>query len=484
MSQSQVVATIPLIIRGKVIRDGWKAFSTRSGGTFHSPDVRDHLQHMILQSPGDLEDLYAVSLDEIVNYLVALGRRMQVTGNPHLQLALDIQLRSTSSHTAEMTRGLFAALPGLLKREVIEECLEKNIGKQFLEGWVDVPMLQGRMVGVRAFGARTVHVIAGNASVIALQTIMFNALTRGDAIIKLPSNDPYFAAAVALTMIEMAPEHPLTRHLSVAYWKGGDRTIESFLYDSKHIEKIVAWGGFDSMRSIREYLAPGIDLVALDPKLSASIVGKEAFESEETMRAVAILAARDIAYFNQGGCVSARTLYVESGVHPAGVAAANRFGELVFEAIQEFPPQFSTPHPAFDPVLRDELEGIRYSDAFRVIGGKRNEGAIIVSQDDELVDFSNRLDCRVANIVPVANVAAALAHLTIHTQTIGIYPDSLRKNIRNACALRGGQRMVPLGFATVGTAAGPHDAIEPMRRMVRWIRDDDVREIKGTLFAN
>ena len=157
---------------------------------------------------------------------------------------------------------------------------------------------------------------------------------------------------------------------------------------------------------------------------------------------------------------------------------------MVFETVQELPPHLSTPHPAFDPVLRDELEGIRYSDAFRVIGGRQNEGAIIVSQDDELVDFSDRLDCRVANIVPVANVARALAHLTIHTQTIGIYPDSLRKNIRDACALRGGQRIVPLGFATVGTVAGPHDAIEPMRRMVRWIRDDDVREIKGTLFAN
>jgi hypothetical protein len=446
--------------------------------------VQAHLQQLILQSPGDLQDLYALSLDEIVDYLIALGRRLHVADNAHLRLALDIQLRSTTSHTAEMTRGLFAALPGLLQREVIEECLEKNVGRAFLEGWVEVPMLHGRKVGVRAFGARTVHVIAGNAAVIALQTIMFNALTRGDAIIKLPSNDPYFAAAVALTMIEMEPEHPLTKHLSVAYWKGGDSSIERFLYDSKHIEKIVAWGGFDSMRSIREYLAPGIDLVALDPKLSASIIGKEAFESQATMRAVAALAARDIAYFNQGGCVSARTLYVESGLDAAGLAGANELGKMVFEAIQVLPPNLSTPHPSFDPALRDELEGIRYSEAFRVIGGRSNEGAIIVSQDDELVDFSDRLDCRVANIVPVANIDAALQHVTIHTQTIGIYPDSLRKRIRDACALRGGQRIVPLGFATVGTAAGPHDAIEPMRRMVRWIRDDDVREIKGTLFAN
>jgi len=26
-------------------------------------------------------------------------------------------------------------------------------------------------------------------------------------------------------MIDMAPDHPLTRHVSVAYWKGGDAQV-------------------------------------------------------------------------------------------------------------------------------------------------------------------------------------------------------------------------------------------------------------------
>src|SRR5690606_11284094 len=153
------------------------------------------------------------------------------------------------------------------------------------------------------------------------------------------------------------PNHPITKHLSVAYWKGGDETVEKFLYDIKHIEKIVAWGGFDSMRSVRQYLQPGIDLVALDPKLSGSIVGREAFESEETMREVAALSARDIGYFNQGGCVSARTVYIETGTDAAGIKRANQFGKLLFEAIQALPASVSTPVPEFDPILREEIDG-------------------------------------------------------------------------------------------------------------------------------
>jgi hypothetical protein len=78
-------------------------------------------------------------------------------------------------------------------------------------------------------------------------------------------------------------------------------------------------------------------------------------------------------------------------------------------------------------------------------------------------------------------VDAALSHLTIHTQTIGVFPDSLKTAIRDRCALMGGQRIVSLGYATAGIFAGPHDGIETLRRLVRWIRDDTVEQQSGVL---
>jgi hypothetical protein len=192
-------------------------------------------------------------------------------------------------------------------------------------------------------------------------------------------------------------------------------------------------------------------------------------------------AAADIGIMNQGGCLNARVVYLESGTDDAGVQAAVKFGQLVFNAMQALPEDLSSPHPAFDADLKAELDGIRYSEDFRVIGGRTNEGAVVVSQLDEPVDFADRLDCRVANIVPVDSIDDALRRLTIQTQTIGIYPDSLKPQIRDACALRGGQRIVSLGFATSGNWAGPHDAIEPMRRMVRWIRDDYQDQLSGSI---
>ena len=106
-------------------------------------------------------------------------------------------------------------------------------------------------------------------------TVLRGAVTRGDTIIKVPSNDPFTTGAIARTMVDMAPDHPITKHLAVAYWRGGDEALESKIYQPHNIEKIIAWGGFASVKHVTKYIQPGIELISLDPKRSASIVGGE-----------------------------------------------------------------------------------------------------------------------------------------------------------------------------------------------------------------
>jgi hypothetical protein len=304
-------------------------------------------------------------------------------------------------------------------------------------------------------------------------TIMRNTLTRSDMIIKTPSNDPLTAVAIARTMIDMAPDHPITRHLSVGYWKGGDERIEAALYQPRFIEKIVAWGGMASIKHIAKYIQPGIDLITLDPKLSSTIIGKEAFESEERMREVARRTALDIGVNNQQACLNARVVYAQTGTDEAGIATANRFGQLVYDAIQALPIHLSNPVRAVNPELAQELEGLRFARMlYRTYGGD-GRGGVIVSQTDEPVEFSPLLNNRVANIVPVDDLEIPIRAVTAYTQTIGIYPAELVPVIRDRLAYHGAQRLVTLGFvATKRTVAGPQDGIEPMRRMCKWILNE------------
>ncbi len=203
----------------------------------------------------------------------------------------------------------------------------------------------------------------------------------------------------------MAPDHPITKHLAVGYWKGGDLAVEEVLYQPQHIEKIVAWGGLASVKHVTRYIQPGLELIALDPKRSATIIGAEAFTDEATMREVARRAAIDIGVANQEGCANARVIYVLCGTDDAGLAKANKLGELIYQELVALPPFISTPPLYPNRDLFDHLESSRMTDDFyRVFGGEQREGAIVVSQFDEPVDYSPMLSGRVANIVPVDDI--------------------------------------------------------------------------------
>jgi hypothetical protein len=467
----------PMVIRGKIIDDCDKEFAGRREGlTFFAPDAANYANQLTLSAPSRLADLYDLKFDDLVDYLVELGQRLPLSKNEYIREALEIACQ-TSGQTEPLLRHQLEWMPGLMfKREELRNSIERSIGIEYLEGWVDQPL--GMMPGVsgrcRAFGSRCVHIIAGNSPLVAYLTVIRNALTRSDCIIKAPSNDPLTAIAIARTMVDMAPDHPITKHLAVAYWKGGDERVESAIYDPRRIEKILAWGGFNSIKHITQYLQPGLDLISQDPKLSSTIIGKDAFKDAASIKHVARRLALDIGGANQEGCICARVVYVESGTSPEGIENINKLGEMTFQALQNLPEHISTPHPAFDPELKEEIEGLRVmEDEFKIFGGRSNEGAIIVSQESEPVDFSRILACRVGNLVPIDNVETAIKSVNAYTQTIGVYPDSLLTSVRDRLGYHGGQRLVSLGCAaSTAHSFERQDAIESVRRMVKWVMEE------------
>lgn len=460
----------PLIIRGEVITDNLIEVGGRGGDlTFLTPDAHKYIDKLPLGNPAKLADLYSLSFDDILDYCVELGKRLEFSKNPYLQEACELSYL-TAPTTPTIVRASYMGLQNMLTREFITEMVETTVGVNYLEGWVKQTLLDGTELEVRCFGARTLHIVAGNAVSLSLWTIIRNMVLRSDAIIKAPSNDPFTALAIARTMIDMAPDHPLTRHLSVAYWKGGDQSFEQRLYQPQNLEKIVAWGGFASMKHVTQYIQPGLELISLDPKRSASIIGKDTFDSEETMREAAVRVAADIGAINQKGCVCARTIYVQSGTDEEGLEKLNVFGQYVYDAMLGLPNVLSTKPKRYEPRLKAEVDALRLDDEwYKVIGGKDGEGAIICSQIPEAVSFSTMLDDRTANLVPVDSLDEMMAAVDSYTQTVGVYPESIKDQLKDILPLYGAQRIVSLGYAAAMKFAAPQDSIEPMRRMGKWI---------------
>jgi Acyl-CoA reductase (LuxC) len=433
--------------------------------------VRRYLHEMALSTPSSLADLYQLSFAQILAYLAELGTRLDFNENTYLQEAFELSCK-TSGLTEAILRNCYENIGGFFRESVLRDNVERTIGVRYLEGWVSHRLDNGCLESIRAFGCRSVHIIAGNVPGVAALSIARNAVTRGDAIIKSPSNDPLTGAAIARTMIDLAPDHPITRHVTVAYWKGGDEDVESVLYQPKNVEKIIAWGGLASIKHIAKYIQPGIDLVTLDPKLSSTIIGREAFATEAEMREVAERLANDIGVLNQEACVNARVVYVQTGTDAAGVDTANRFGALLFAALRAMPPHVSGPAAAMAGELADEIESLKLtSEDHKVIGGGI-DGAVLVSQLGEPVEFARILTNRVANLVPFDSLHTPIRAVTAYTQTIGIFPESLKSEIRDRLIFHGAQRLVSLGYATQITSPTLQDGIEPLRRMCKWVTDE------------
>ena len=469
-----IAYTVPLFLRGRVITDHLIPFGTRKGvAQFQAPDMTKYATRLPLRTPAEMSDLYQLSFDEILDVLEALGNALDFDTNTHLQEAYEASLVANVL-PAEMLKNSYLVLRPLFSRENVTEIADSQVGLDYLNGWVPRTLRDGRQQRVRAFGSRTLHIPAGNGGLVSAVTILRSVITRSDVIIKAPSNDPLTAIAIARTLADVAPNHPITKHLAVGYWKGGDPAVEETLYQPHHIEKIVAWGGLESVKHVTRYIQPGLELIALDPKRSATIIGAEAFVDEATMHAVARRAAADIGVANQEGCANARVIYVLTGTDADGLAKANQLGELIYRELVSLPAVVSTPPLYPDHELLDHLEASRMTeDFYRVIGGEQREGAIIVSQFDEPVDYSPMLSGRVANIVPVDDIDKVTGAVNSYTQTIGIYPESLKRRLRDTLPLFGAQRLTSLGYACNVSIASPQDAIEPIRRMCRWIVDEE-----------
>ena len=183
------------------------------------------------------------------------------------------------------------------------------------------------------------------------------------------------------------------------------------------------------------------------------------------------------------GCASSRVVYVLTGSHEDGVERVVELGKLTYPAIIGLEPPFSTMPKSYDKELKAHVDALRLDDDwYEVIGGERGEGAIIVSKLPRKVDFAAYLADRTANFVTVESIDDILLGIDAYTQTIGVWPESLKAQLQNIVPFYGAQRLVTLGNALYnGPLIGlAHDAIEPVRRMCKWIANEVCEGITDT----
>ena len=301
---------------------------------------------------------------------------------------------------------------------------------------------------------------------VAVKSVAQGAMVKAVNLFKMSSADPFTMVAILRTMADIDPDHPIVKSMSAVYWRGGDDKVERTLYRPQYFDKIVAWGGGDAINNVIKYLGPGFQLVSFDPKTSISMVGKEAFASDETLDLAADLASADVMVLNQEACVASRFVYVEGAQ-----ADVDRFCARLHKRIAERAAVSGDVRP-LDMDLREQVESLMLLDDDYGVWGK-TDGKGLVIRSEEPVDF-HPIN-KTANVVQVDRLDDAMKWVNVATQTVGFYPFDRMADYRDRLASGGAQRIVHLGEAGPSTIGNPHDAMYPLHRFVHWMAHEDGR---------
>ena len=461
MPTSATALLVPHVVKGERLT-GTDCEYGPEGARFGTPALDLNSLVWPRSVPGPAFD---VPVAEIIDLLVQVGNWLAKDPKGLVEEAL-VAARSSSPLPAEVVDRSYASLPKAFTREAMEFQIRTELGgPDVLDGWREIGGApSGRGHRIRAFPPRLIHIIAGNSPGVAAVSIVRGALIKGLNLIKIPSNDLFTAPAILQALADVAPGHPVTQSFSAVYWRGGDERVEGTLFRPQFFDKLVAWGGGSTIVNAQKYVGPGFELVAFDPKTSISLIGREAFESDATLAAVADLAAADATLVEQQACASSRFQFVEGS--PEEV---DRFCALLQTSMGIERPTSSAAGRPVPLDLREEIDGLRGMDDFYRVWGDYAGSGVVIRSDDP-VDFHP--DFRTVNVIPVSDLGDGVAHANVATQTVGVYPPERKESLRDSLAAMGVQRVVRLGSAGSVETGLPHDGFMPLARFVRWVNDE------------
>jgi len=268
--------------------------------------------------------------------------------------------------------------PGSLERRALDPALARLCGlsREGLRAGLEAVLGGVRREPAAALAARVrqaaseagpvLAVLASNLPGLAVQPLLPALLLRRPVLLKSPSAEPLFAPAFLTALARREPR--LAGAVAAATWPGGDVELEEPVLAG--VGTVLAYGEREALDDL-ERRAPG-KVIGYGPKTSLAVIGADVdpYEAAEGL-------ARDIALFDQRGCLSVVAVYTAGDA----AALAERLGAALADLARRWPPGPPT-RPVMAAVqhlrLEAEMRGLRQSSL------SLRDGTVIVDPDPHL----------------------------------------------------------------------------------------------------
>jgi hypothetical protein len=312
-----------------------------------------------------------------------------------------------------------------------------------------------------------VHVAAGNLPNPAWMSLVLGILTRSAQFMKCASGSSLLPRLFAHSIYEADPK--LGACLELAEWRGGREDLETALFSGA--DCVTATGSDKTLASIRVQLPGHTRFLGYGHRLSFAFVARGALSRVQGPR-VAAGAAADVAAWNQLGCLSPHTVYVQHG----GEVTPERFAELLAQELIGL--EGSEPRgvvPAETAARIAALRGI-----YEVRAAHRPDTRLWMSRDTTAwtVVLENeplfQLSClhRFIHVRAVDDITAALegADAVRHqVSTVGVAaPEEQQRELGALLARWGAARVCPIGRMQTPPLTWRHDGRPALGDLIRW----------------
>jgi hypothetical protein len=430
-------------------------------------------------------ELYDLPFTEIQSFVGALARAFESSED------LIARIRDATLQTAVLPDywhlASFAAYQLALDPDGIARAVDRELsawgigGLRLLDGWVELDETplpaeinlladqifsdrgydwRGERPALRAMPTRQLHITAGNAPQIPLISTLRAIATKSASVIKSPSGAILPGALLTLAVACAMPDHPLTKHMSIVYWKGGDEPIESKLFAPGSFDRVVVWGDPESVVSVRKR-AFAAKVVTFNPRYAVSFIGRESFS--QSLREIAVKSVSDSLIANQKACIASLVHYVE-GDEAEVLAYAESLREVLHEIDRAAPNHL---HPRVRGDIKRLQRGV-FVDAEWLTNEKDasfQSGVVILDHEFEI---GKHPMARLIVVRRVRDLSDALVHLHPGVSTVSIFPAERRRVLRDRIAATGVSNIVDLGQSGRGYPGMSHDGMLVLSELVEW----------------
>jgi len=397
--------------------------------------------------------------ESIIQILCEVAAEWLRPGNKFRNLALELGPELAGFSKPVLEKGL----DGFFRRftpENFQALLEQDLGDaRRLDGFVGGAMTRGPQL--------LVHVAAGNLPNPALMSLTLGLLTRSAQFMKCARGAAFLPRLFAHSIYEA--DHKIGSCLELAAWRGGHVELETALF--AEADCVTATGSDETLAAIRARLPAKVRFIGHGQRVSFGFVAREVLR-EETIAEIISRVADDVVAWDQNGCLSPHSFYVEE----RGAVESDKFAALLAAELM----QRETTAPRGKISLEESAAIASSRSIYETLAAHRGDVKLWASQNSTAwtVVFEHETRFRFSPlnrfilVKPVPDLAAVLPgvdeiHGKVSTVGIAAPPEKMRE-LAWQFTRWGVTRICPLGQMQNPPLTWRHDGRPVLGDLVTW----------------